>query len=103
MIGGPVSMEFLIMSSPPRGTATGLCSHVDPDTKNACAYSRHGAGQRQAFSPADAHSRTVLNRIALPITLTDDSAMAAAAMIGDSRMPKNGYSTPAATGTPSAL
>ncbi len=49
------------------------------------------------------HSRTVRRRMALPITLTEDSAMAAAAMIGDSRMPKIGYSTPAATGTPSAL
>ncbi len=49
------------------------------------------------------HSRTVRRRMALPITLTDDSAMAAAAMIGDSRMPKSGYSMPAATGTPRAL
>ena len=40
--------------------------------------------------------------MALPITLTDDSAIAAAAMMGESRMPKNGYSTPAATGTPIA-
>ena len=37
------------------------------------------------------------------MTLTDDSAIAAAAMIGDSRMPKNGYNTPAATGTPEVL
>ena len=47
--------------------------------------------------------RTVLSRVALAITLTEDSAMAAAAMIGDSRMPNTGYSTPAATGTPAAL
>jgi hypothetical protein len=31
-----------------------------------------------------------LRRSALVMTLTEDSAMAAAAMIGDSRMPKNG-------------
>ena len=30
------------------------------------------------------------NRKALPTTLTDDSAMAAAAIIGDNRIPKNG-------------
>ena len=48
-------------------------------------------------------SRAVRSRIALPITLTEDSAMAAAAMIGESRIPKIGYSTPAATGTPRAL
>lgn len=32
----------------------------------------------------------VRSRRALPITLTDDSAMAAAAMMGESRSPKNG-------------
>ena len=31
------------------------------------------------------------------------SAIAAAASMGDSKMPKNGYSTPAAIGTPAAL
>jgi len=35
-------------------------------------------------------SCSVRSRRALPITLTDDSAMAAAAMIGDSRSPVNG-------------
>ena len=36
---------------------------------------------------------TVRRRNALAMTLTDDSAMAAAAMIGDSRMPNAGYRT----------
>jgi len=36
------------------------------------------------------HSCTVRSRMALPITLTDDSAIAAAAMMGESRMPKTG-------------
>ena len=35
----------------------------------------------------------------MPITLTDDRAMAAAAMAGESVRPINGYRTPAATGT----
>ena len=35
-------------------------------------------------------SRVTRSRSALPTTLTDDSAIAAAAMIGDSRMPKRG-------------
>jgi hypothetical protein len=39
----------------------------------------------------------------LLITLTDDSDVARAAMTGDSSRPMNGYSTPAATGTPAAL
>ena len=36
------------------------------------------------------YRRVRRSRKALPTTLTDDSAMAAAAMIGDSRMPKTG-------------
>ena len=36
------------------------------------------------------HRRVTRKRKALPTTLTDDSAMAAAAMIGDSRIPKLG-------------
>ncbi len=39
---------------------------------------------------ADVHSVTRLRRSALVTTLTDDSAIAAAAMIGESRMPKIG-------------
>ena len=60
-----------------------------------------GAHERLRTPPD--YSFTPRSRDAFAITLTDDSAMAAAAMIGDSRMPKNGYSTPAATGMPSAL
>lgn len=37
------------------------------------------------------------------MTETELKLIAAAAIIGDSKMPKNGYSTPAATGTPRAL
>jgi hypothetical protein len=36
------------------------------------------------------HIRTPLNLSAFPITLTEDSAIAAAAMIGDRRSPKAG-------------
>ncbi len=36
------------------------------------------------------YSLMLLNRIALAITLTDDSEMAAAAMTGDSKMPNLG-------------
>ena len=43
------------------------------------------------------------SRSALAMTLNDDSAIAAAAMMGDSSRPKAGYKTPAAMGTPAAL
>lgn len=39
----------------------------------------------------------------LLITDTELKLIAAAAIIGDNSMPKNGYSTPAAIGTPAAL
>ena len=45
----------------------------------------HGLARSSA-----SYSRVTRSRSALPTTLTDDSAIAAAAMIGDSRMPKAG-------------
>lgn len=47
----------------------------------------------KAFRPIDrrvCQRFTMRRRMALPITLTDDSAIAAAAMIGESKMPKMG-------------
>src|SRR5690242_18709408 len=43
------------------------------------------------------------SRNALATTLTDDNDIAAALIAGESVMPKNGYSAPAAMGTPMAL
>ena len=49
------------------------------------------APTHQAQSPSlHPHSRMLLRRSALATTLTDDRAMAAAAIIGDSRTPKTG-------------
>ncbi len=62
------------------------------------------AGPRQEPTHARrCQMRTRLSRSALPTTDTELRLIAAAAMTGESRMPKNGYSTPAAIGTPSAL
>ncbi len=49
------------------------------------------------------HSLTFRSRRALLMTETELRLIAAPAMIGLSSQPKNGYSTPAATGIPSAL
>lgn len=49
------------------------------------------------------HSFTRLSLSALLITDTELKLIAAAAIIGESSKPKNGYSNPAATGTPSML
>ena len=48
-------------------------------------------------------SFTFLNRRELAITDTELKLIAAAARMGLSSMPKNGYSTPAAIGTPTEL
>ena len=78
---------------------------TDPDW--VYGYDAWTAPLDPAPSPAAAsliaQSRTRDSRSALATTLTEDSAIAAAAIIGDSRMPNTGYSTPAAIGTPAAL
>ncbi len=64
-------------------------------------------GFPQCFNDSEVHcfdpSFTTLKRSAFTITLTEDSDMAAAAKMGDSSIPKNGYKTPAAIGTPAEL
>jgi hypothetical protein len=49
------------------------------------------------------HSRTRLSRRALLMTETELNVIAAAAIMGLSRIPKNGYRMPAAIGMPSEL
>lgn len=49
------------------------------------------------------HIFAFLNRKALLTTERELKLMAAAAIIGDSNRPKNGYRAPAATGTPREL
>src|SRR5690242_9915726 len=51
----------------------------------------------------ETQSRTPRNRSALVTTDTDDRLIASAATIGDKTRPRTGYSTPAASGTPTAL
>ena len=61
-----------------------------------------GAGGGVPRDP-DQGSATRRNRSAFAITETDERLIAALAIIGESTHPKNGYSTPAASGIPSAL
>ena len=49
------------------------------------------------------HNFTFLNLSELPITETELKLMAAAAIMGDNSIPKKGYNTPAAMGTPAVL
>src|ERR1022692_1687492 len=62
-----------------------------------------GQDGRNFLSSAFSHNFTFLSRRALVITDTELKLIAAAAKIGLSSKPKNGYSTPAAMGTPMAL
>ncbi len=60
------------------------CQRIDP----ALAGRReHGA---EAFLKSGPHKRIFLSLSELPITLTEDSAMAAAAMTGESKIPEKG-------------
>jgi len=58
---------------------------------------KYGDGDRRP------HSATRRSRSALPMTDTELRLIAALAMMGLSRRPNTGYSTPAAMGTPRAL
>src|SRR6185437_6608818 len=68
---------------------------------------RSGCNPAAALDTAHAlqsgYRRTERRRSALPITDTDESDIARAAMTGLSRMPNAGYSTPAAIGMPMLL
>lgn len=95
-----------------RGWSSVSSGERGKDQANACGFKNRGgwwpAATRRvllgnAADEGSAHSWTFLSRNAFPITLTDDNAMAPAAIIGESVMPNQGYRTPAATGTPTAL
>ncbi|GEO42786.1 hypothetical protein SAE02_69340 [Skermanella aerolata] len=61
-----------------------------PAVRNANAAPPPKSFDGASLSQFDFHSRSVLRRNALPITLTELKAMAAAAMMGLSVQPKNG-------------
>ena len=84
--------------TPPGGSAVGL-QHVRHDRSSTLSQSR----KRTSLLPRRRHSCWARSRRALVMTLTEDSAMAAAAMMGESRRPVSGYSTPAAIGMPATL
>ena len=72
-----------------------------------CGCRREACGRRRCSQPTCRVSRTYnFTRFSLSelvITETELKLIAAAAIIGDSSMPKNGNSTPAAIGTPAVL
>lgn len=61
-----------------------LCVRREP------TFPHHYGMAYLSFSWADVYSVTLLSLSALPTTLTDDKAIAAAAMIGESNIPKTG-------------
>ena len=69
-----------------------LRSRLKPDVARKSARHRRTTVRNQTITLLAAAylSDTLLNLSALPMTLTDDSAMAAAAMTGDSKMPNGG-------------
>ena len=79
----------------------GRCSHHDQRQHECSETSDHLC----QYTPAHrlVYSRARRSLSALPMTETELKLIAAAAIIGDSSRPKNGYSTPAAIGTPAEL
>ena len=91
-----------------------LCTKQEEQDRGAVQTRTHRpAGEQQHWYPnqygsgeaplCDGHSAVRLNRNAFPITDTELNVIAALAQIGLMRIPAKGYSSPAATGTPSAL
>jgi len=87
-----------------RGQGTAACSvHTARCRARPCKRGNAGSNsigrgeaeqkrhpQASALRARGVHKDTRRNRSEFPTTLTDESAIAAAAMIGESRMPKNG-------------
>lgn len=71
------------------------------DAPRVKCYGR--AGQGGVSRPACYSTLVARSLSAFAITLTDESAIAAAANTGESRIPKSGYRTPAAMGMPATL
>jgi hypothetical protein len=90
---------------------TGLETCATRADKTAFSRLRHGRAipksrlesRLQPGLAAPLQSFTLRNRSAFAITETELNVMAALAIIGLSSKPKNGYSAPAAIGTPSKL
>jgi hypothetical protein len=77
-----------------------LCIDPIKTNKTFSAFSLRERGRSQAGSH---YNRRRRSRNAFVTTDTELRLMAALAITGLSNMPKKGYSTPAATGTPSTL
>jgi len=94
------------------GGCGGLVPRAADDIADQRASRRHGQHERgqqrnRSYHLAPTrvlfHSSNRRSRSALPITETELSVIAALAQIGLISRPRNGYRTPAATGTPIAL
>jgi len=66
----------------------GTHGDVDPDQQRTTPQLRRAA--QHPGNARSGYSRVIRSRSALPTTLTEDSAIAAAAMIGDSNSPNEG-------------
>lgn len=78
---------------------SGQTNHPNRDAR----YTRCQPQSATQESRDVAHSPTHRSRSALEMTKTEGRLIAAAAIIGDRSVPVNGYSTPAATCTPTTL
>jgi TonB family protein len=79
------------------------CAAASRRSSSSATRSRFRRGASEPLEPARHHNRAPRSRNALPMTDTDDRLIARLAMTGDNNQPNVGYSTPAASGRPSAL
>jgi len=76
--------------------------HSPGDFESPGEYQRD-SGDDLKSSPEFSHNFTFLNRKEFAITDTELKLMAAAAIIGDNKIPKTGNNKPAAIGIPKTL
>ena len=97
----------MIAGQTSKSTINSADHKVSPHSTNtaaAKAIASQGHNQAHLFMATPfCYSFTRFSLTAFSITDTELKLIAAAAMIGESNKPKNGYSTPAATGMPSTL
>lgn len=76
---------------------------VEDEHPDRLAYENHALAEGRRQNHRCGPLSILRRRNELPITDTDDSAIAADAMIGLNNQPVSGNKTPAASGTPAAL
>lgn len=104
----PIDRDLRVYGVPAQHSDSLLCRFVGRRSsaiipQSQIPHSEESLCYSNPALPRSNQRRTVLSRSAFVITETELKLMAAAAIIGLSSKPKNGYKIPAAMGTPIEL